>query len=146
MDLYIGNLSVPALINDIKLYIKTRYIDNYDSYIKYINEYNGFDTITLSDGSAWVLKVGHIPGCFVHIHPARHSKQSVRIKANTLKTLIATNVVNTGKTGLEEVNAVRSELLGLEKIQNLSFLNKYQNLFYNKHFVNESPNEVIAIQ
>ena len=58
---------------------------------------------------------------FVHIHPARYSKHTIRIKATTLKSIIAAKIVlrNTSSIGLSEMNTIRVKYLHLSPVKSL---------------------------
>jgi hypothetical protein len=58
---------------------------------------------------------------FLHIHPAKYSPFTIRVRGTTLKTVVALKVL-TGKNmqnqlKLQLVNEVRSEKLGLSPVK-----------------------------
>lgn len=98
--------------------------------------------VALSDGSWWIIKAGNDPERFIHIHPAKYSPATVRIRAATLKTLVAMKIfmrdtrdpqcewameltdkvfrvtkAESDCLQLGEVNRVRVHLLGLSPIK-----------------------------
>ena len=105
MDLYTGALSIAQISHQILIFI---------------NELNGYYMITISDGSKWILRDGLNSERYIHFHPARYSPNTVRIKANTLKSLIAAHIIHKNHVGLPEINQVRSEILQLAPLKQLS--------------------------
>lgn len=140
-DLYLGALTVEKVCLEILYYINNTLLNDKHIYIKLINKFKGYLTLAISDGSIWVLRQGNHPGRYVHIHPARYSSHTCRITANTLKTLIAANVLYSGSIGLKEINLARSRLLGLQPVKSISpskGMGKYIELFSSEKFPNRS--------
>jgi len=76
-----------------------------------------FRIINLSDGSQWTLKFHNNRERFVHIFPARNSRNTFRVKSNTLKSALVYSII-IGKdlvTG-DDLNKVRP-LLGLSPVK-----------------------------
>jgi len=76
--------------------------------------------LTLSDGSVWVLRKGVESAHYVHIHPGRYSKYSIRVKATTLKSAIAIKIFygELSITSLGKINDAR-KFLNISPIKNL---------------------------
>jgi len=148
MDLYHGSLSVLEICNEIKLFINCSLLVNKELYIKYILENGGYCKIPLSDGSEWVLRRGPDPERYVHIHPARNSSNTTRIKANTLKSLIAVHIIHKDQVGLTEINQVRTEILQLGPLTKSSpgnRIGKHLNLFDRLSLSASTGHETTAI-
>ncbi len=120
MDLYTGALSIAQISGDILNFINTTLLIDKGSYIKYIHEHNDHYKITILDGSEWILREGLDSERYIHFHPARYSPNTIRIKANTLKSLIAAHIIHKNHVGLPEINQVRSEILQLAPLKQLS--------------------------
>jgi hypothetical protein len=110
MDIYYGALDLPALYNEVITLVPT------DNYLSWLN--GGYKEITLSDTSRWVLLHGTEPGKYIHLHPARYSPHSLRVKATILKTAIA--IIVTGITpDLNAVNHIRQSVLALSPVKSM---------------------------
>ena len=120
MDLYTGALSIAQISHQILIFINDSLLSSKRVYIKFINELNGYCMITISDGSKWILREGLNSERYIHFHPARYSPNTDRIKANTLKSLIAAHIIHKNHVGLPEINQVRSEILQLAPLKQLS--------------------------
>ncbi len=89
MDLYIGGLQVDEITTEIILALKKAHVFREEEYKSWISESKkSYRTLSISDGSRWTLLWGRNDGRYIHIHPARYSRHSVRIKALPLKTAI----------------------------------------------------------
>jgi len=119
MDLYTGALSIAQISHQILIFINDSLLSNKSIYIKYIHELNDHYEITISDGSEWILREGLNSERYIHFHPARYSPNTIRIKANTLKSLIAACIIHKNHVGLSEINQVRSEILNLGPLKQL---------------------------
>jgi len=118
MDIYTGDLSVDEIFGEVKLFLTSNGLSNADLYAKWSGTgYNEFQTITLSDGSQWILKYHNNELSYVHLFPARYSPHSFRIKANTLKSAVLYYIL-IGKdfiTG-DDLNKAR-KFLGLSPVK-----------------------------
>lgn len=77
-----------------------------------------------SDQSVWIVKEGENTDRYIHIHPAKNSVNTTRVRATTLKTVIALKIVlKNPRTDyqpiLAEVNNIRIKYLGLSPVKNL---------------------------
>jgi hypothetical protein len=114
MDVYYGELDLPALFVEVIKQVDTDEI----SYLNWLKSHGGYVEITLSDTSRWVLLHGTEPGKYIHLHPARYSPHSLRVKATVFKTAIAV-IVNGGSPDLETLNHIRVSMLQLSPVKNL---------------------------
>lgn len=120
MDVYEGRLSVDCFFSECVEALTDLGIRNRTEYIVALEKGNGYFSSTLSDGSVWVFLLGDSTERFVHIHPARHSPHTFRIKANSLKTVLALCFEGVGVLGKEVVNRVRVEDLGLSAVKEVT--------------------------
>lgn len=116
MDIYYGSLSLEGLFEAVLTHIPVADEAGYLAWLK--GEYK---EITLSDTSRWILLAGNVPGQYIHLHPARYSPESMRVKAPILKTAIACMVCHPGLThpDLKMVNHIRTGMLQLSPVKDL---------------------------
>lgn len=136
MDLYLGQLSPSEICAEVKE--KLRQCDALDrsKYSQWLQtKGKDYKTITLSDTSAWTLRHAEDEQHYVHIHPARYSPHTIRVKALTLKTAIAVLVYSkkskSSPLDLTVVNYVRKEILfesPVKSLKNSASLIKVMNL------------------
>jgi hypothetical protein len=88
MDVYTGALSSATLAADVTQHLADHHLLEAGAYAGWLQVSGGYRLITLSDHSQWVLRWGEVPARYVHIHPARYSPFTIRVKASTLKTAI----------------------------------------------------------
>jgi len=90
IDFYTGILDVKAISSEIIQKLEAERINTLSDYKNWLStEGSDFRCISLSDGSNWTLRLGQNESRYVHIHPSRHSKKTVRVKSSTLKTAYA---------------------------------------------------------
>lgn len=121
LDLYLGDLSIHQIAEETILYLQKYQCLEPEPYRLYLTTGGaGYGLTTLSDGSGWVLRWGVVEGRHVHLHPARYSRHTIRVKANLLKAAMAVSLAMK-RTGIAEpdlslVNQVRRQWLGLAPI------------------------------
>ncbi|MBD1398640.1 hypothetical protein H9Q13_15815 [Pontibacter sp. JH31] len=121
LDLYLGKLSTQQIAQETILYLESQHILEPEAYQLYLsNSEANYGLLTLSDGSKWVLRWGVVKGRHVHLHPARYSQHTIRVKANTLKTAVATLLalkrVSAAASDLSLINHARVQWLELAPI------------------------------
>lgn len=123
IDLYFGDLSIDEIIIDVKRHLQG--IDcfskaRYQSFIKLSK--GEFLNIIIRDGSTWTLLIGNDPDRFIHLHPARGSDFTVRVRATALKTAVVLSLFYSDKIEqtdiVELINKVRLEFLGESPVKN----------------------------
>lgn len=114
MDVYYGELDLKALFTEV-MAIAAK---DEASYISWLKANGGYVEITLSDTSRWILLPGTVPGQYIHLHPARYSPHSLRVKATVLKTAMAV-IVSGAKPDLETLNYIRVSMLQLSPVKDL---------------------------
>ncbi|WP_255594279.1 hypothetical protein [Pontibacter sp. HSC-14F20] len=120
LDLYLGKLSAQQIANETTLYLQKHRALAPDAYRLYLSDSGAeYKLISLSDESKWVLRWGVVEGRHVHLHPARYSQHTIRVKANTLKTAVAVQIATRRykePLSLALVNQVRTQWLELAPI------------------------------
>jgi hypothetical protein len=117
VDFYYGILDPEAISNQVISYLETVISINNSDFNLWVNS-NGTDykCIKLSDGSNWTLRLGLNAERYIHIHPSRYSKKTVRVKSSTLKTVIAyfyTYGILDNQISVEKVNRIRNKIVKL---------------------------------
>ena len=124
-DLYTGKETLPEITRQIGGFLENDGLTAENRYMTWLEaEKPGYRRMTLRDGSEWILLPGKTPGRWIHIHPARYSRYSLRVRAETLKTAIAV-IYHCRKHGLyhfdlDVVNRVRTGLLNQSPMKELS--------------------------
>uniref|UniRef100_UPI00321641D5 hypothetical protein n=1 Tax=uncultured Draconibacterium sp. TaxID=1573823 RepID=UPI00321641D5 len=121
IDFYTGTLSVQQVCDECIRYFKKNKISNRKQFLQWLNN-AVYKKITLSDQSEWLIKSGNSAKYFIHIHPAKYSKHTIRVRATTLKTVIAllinsVSIQTATSKNLTAINSVRNKLLGLSPIK-----------------------------
>jgi hypothetical protein len=136
-DLYTGSMSLQQIAAITISFLKQNNLGNEAEYLSWISESpDQFKTKPYPDQSVWVFKIGIEPGRYVHIHPGRNVPHTVRAKANVLKTAIAVNaralIDDSNPLRVENINAVREELIDLDPIKFVTMNQELGRLVY--HF------------
>lgn len=123
-DFYIGRLHVDQICSESVFFLEQSGIKNKEDFDKWLSPL-AWRKITLSDHSRWLIKKGNNKDRFAHIHPAKFSDHTIRIRANTLKTVLALqlNSVSISEdvhTNLFVVNRIRSEKLKLSPVKSFA--------------------------
>src|SRR5262249_62216265 len=117
MDLYPGRLSPRDLAGEIVAQLRADGRLDPDAFAAWVAEADGYRLVEVSDGSRWTLRAAAGSERYVHAHPGRYSPQSLRVRANVLKTavmVLADARANGGHPPeLERVNAGRKRYLDL---------------------------------
>ncbi len=87
-DIYIGKLSIFNIEHEISFKLKEINVLNFNDFLSLFKK-RDYYKIELSDGSVWILRLGKNLSQYIHIHPARIGKQTIRFTANTWKTALA---------------------------------------------------------
>lgn len=122
MDVYTGRLSLNEIGAEVGEHLRAKELLDKAAFKKWISERGHFATITLSDDSRWVLRLGETEQ-FVHLHPGRYSPHSVRAKANPLRTAITSLIIarqQNCSVDLALVNHLRTTCLQLSPIKILA--------------------------
>jgi hypothetical protein len=121
LDLYTGELSIATIALEVETIINGLGLSDLTSFQLWVyNHGKKFQQITLSDGSSWTCRLGRFQNRYIHIHPSRYSKNTLRVKPSTLKTAIAycllfPNVTNNPM--IIDLNKARKLLLNLSPLK-----------------------------
>lgn len=123
LDFYTGDLMVEEICNQCFLYFEIRNIKNKDLFINWLHPFE-YRKITISDSSEWVVKQGNDSERYIHIHPAKFSPHTIRVRAATLKTVVslminAASISEQMNENLLTVNQIRTTYLQLSPIKSL---------------------------
>ncbi len=125
MDLYTGMLSPRQISNSIKIKLKEKELLDYYNYSEWIKAgYKEYRMIAIEDKSSWTLRLAKEKERFVHIHPARYSPHTIRVKSMTLKTAAAsaayTLLNNKSYININLINDVRIKYLSSPPVKSIS--------------------------
>ena len=137
VDFYYGSLDPNSISNQIISQIESKIALNIHDYKEWISsEGSDYKNIFLSDGSNWTIRLGQSDERYIHIHPSRYSKKTIRVKSSTLKTVIAYfyqyGFIDDQLTA-EKVNRVRHKIVKLPPFKSTSPLvavSRILNLFF----------------
>ncbi|HSV88080.1 MAG TPA: hypothetical protein VLH61_05515 [Bacteroidales bacterium] len=123
-DLYTGSLSPSTIAGQIGTQLKAIGKFEYLPYQNWIQLSPGkYCEISLSDKSKWTLLTGNEPDFYLHLHPSRYSENTIRVKANLLKSAVAMlafekiNPVSLqNKSDFELINQLRKQFLDLSPV------------------------------
>jgi hypothetical protein len=118
MDLYIGDLSVQDIENQIVAHLNKNNILEKILFDNFIENQKDFFEITLSDSSRWTLRKGNDATHYIHIHPSRYSPHTLRVRAGILKTAIGLELSKIENYNTLIINTLRIEL-GLSPIKQM---------------------------
>ncbi|QIA08624.1 hypothetical protein [Draconibacterium halophilum] len=120
-DFYLGHLTPEQVCQASINYLKSINIFTETDFSKWFNN-SGWKKITLPDESEWLVKKGNNANRYIHIHPAKFSKHTIRVRATTLKTVLTLcvhkiDIKNNAKLDLQAVNQQRVTFLKLSPIK-----------------------------
>jgi len=120
-DMYTGELTPDEISHDIINTLLGFRAYEKDDFFRWIDSSNQlFWQITVSDGSEWILRKNEDhESAYIHLHPARHSRLTRRIKGNHLRTALSTLILASmrkEKPGMPLLNEVRQNYLGLSRV------------------------------
>jgi hypothetical protein len=123
LDFYTGDLTVEKICEECIYFYKTKNITDKISFINWLYPLK-YKKIELRDSSEWVIKEGKDTERFIHIHPAKQSPHTIRVRASTLKTVLAIMITNENispemNENLRTVNQIRTANLQLSPIKSL---------------------------
>jgi hypothetical protein len=123
IDFYLGPLTVDEVCRECLSFTKQQQIANESEFIAWMNTAE-WKKICLPDRSEWLVKRGEQAERYIHIHPAKYSQHTVRVRAGTLKTVVALEaeaigISSSAQKNLSEVNRVRKEFLNLSPVKSL---------------------------
>ncbi len=119
-DFYIGDQSPISITNEIISILEKNNalaLSDYKSWLAVDSA--DYRCVSISDGSNWTLRLGQ-GDRYIHIHPSRHSKKTVRVKSSSLKSVYAFLFhygVSDVEVSIEKINFVRSRLAKLPSLK-----------------------------
>jgi hypothetical protein len=125
IDLYTGDLTIENIGTECLQIFKNLNIKNKTTLTAWLHPLE-YRKIELSDFSKWVIKEGNDTDRFIHIHPAKQSPHTIRVRAATLKTVI-TLMITTDTISLQinenlkTVNQIRTAYLHLSPVKSLQY-------------------------
>jgi hypothetical protein len=138
MDLYYGKYSPTEISDQIINSIKRKKIsseNHYDGWLK--NEGKEYKLFKLKDKSIWTLRLGETRERYIHIHPARYSPHTIRVKATALKTVILILCLESlgelKDIDTEPVNIIRKKYLNEPPLKSLSKTSGFMRLLDRFH-------------
>lgn len=125
MDLYTGLFTADQIHTQVTTILGIASITSKQKFINLVNESGmAYRIITFTDNSRWVLRIGDDENKFVHIHPAKYSPFTIRVRAKTLKTAVLALVYcfmrKTGSVDLQVINSVRKKYLGEPPVKSIT--------------------------
>jgi hypothetical protein len=125
MDLYVGKLSPQEICDELLSRVKLAGVLAFKEYKKWLFETgNQYKLMKISDRSVWTLRLGSEEERYIHIHPARYSPDTLRVKALTLKTAIAVLIIsyknNARLVDTLQINAIRKSVLNAPPVKKVS--------------------------
>jgi len=122
IDLYCGKLTVNEIERQCIAFAEKENLIDAEKLAKWLAPAE-FRKTELTDKSLWVIKQGLASERFLHIHPAKYSPFCVRVRAATLKTVVALKIFAGENTSvalqLSTVNYIRTKYLNLSPVKNL---------------------------
>ncbi len=119
-DIYVGELDVGQITTELTETLKGFNVYEKEAYARWIDSSAQlFWQLTISDGSEWTMRHGDSEEYYVHIHPARYGPHTERLKANQLRSALATLILanmRNEQPNIKLLNEVRQNYLGLSKV------------------------------
>jgi hypothetical protein len=134
-DVYTGEMSPEAIGKEIIRILKEEKVFSKEDLARWLNAHNGYRKLQLPDSSEWIVRLGNEDERYVHLHPSRDGKHTVRFKGSSLKTVFLIKALlkdSAEPISLENVNHAR-KLIGLSPIKRLDW-NKGILVCYKKFF------------
>lgn len=123
MDVYLGKLSPRSIADEIIYKLKQSGSDSISKFSSWLYETaKDYRLLTVSDESIWTIRLSNNKKRYVHIHPGRYSPHTIRVKALTLKTAIASAILSTKGEELELniINKIRVSILNAPPLKSIN--------------------------
>lgn len=120
-DFYTGKLKPEEIAFEILGQLHHIGVGEKEAYYAWIERTEKkFRELALSDHSNWTLVHCDDPLNYIHIHPSRYSKNTIRLKGNILRSAAALLAYEKFSTkavrDVESINIVRKEYLGMSPL------------------------------
>lgn len=122
MDLYYGDINSHKICKMILAQLIPG-INKFEYMYWLKEEGKDFRMLKITDESVWVLRLGDDNEKYIHIHPARYSPFTLRVKGGSLKTAICAAVwknKDNGNIDLDVINKIRMTYLGLSPVKSIA--------------------------
>lgn len=122
-DFYIGNLSGEEVCNTSFNYFKTKHIVTKKAFVNWLGN-SQWKKIMLPDESEWLVKKGYQHDRYIHIHPAKFSKHTIRVRATTLKTVLTLCVhkIPLHKNNAHNLRAINQQRVSFIKLSPIKWI------------------------
>lgn len=123
-DMYTGNLTPDEITGETEHQMELNSIVSPGDLQLYLGKLH-FRSITLSDGSRWIIRESESSPGSIHLHPGRNQPLVRRIKALHLKTAVAiihnnkNNTLSVNDLTTLKINHIRVTLLGLSPVRSI---------------------------
>ncbi len=113
IDIYTGSLTPEDIGHEVIRMLRSQRILQPGDFERWVECADGYRQVELSDGSAWIVRKSGEAERYIHIHPARTGRFTIRFKGSTLKTIyrLKAEMADLQRIpSLEEVNRNRNEM------------------------------------
>ncbi len=122
--MYVGSMSPAKVGEGILKLLQEKQITSKEGYQHWITQgQEQYRLLTIIDESVWTLLWSPGTKRYIHIHPARYTPHTTRVKGTSLKTVILSCAyarIEGKQLNLSLINQVRKEILGLSPVQRLN--------------------------
>ena len=119
LDIYTGEMTPEEIAHEVIFILKSKQVFFRDDFNNWV--VTGYQKIILKDESEWILRISNETECYIHLHPARTGRFTIRVKGSTIKTVLLLNNEIAGNQKVlstELVNQIRKQT-GLSPIKKL---------------------------
>ena len=138
MDLYIGDLTTEQIFAETTAFLHKNDWYAVDKYKEQLKNNGHYIECILSDDSTWTLRLGIDDVQYIHIHPSRYARHTLRVKAGVLKTAIAFLARQETDVSTGTVNVVRKDL-DLSPVKSLEGFTGFQTVLDLISFQKRAP-------
>lgn len=120
-DVYTGALSPTDIAKRIIGILTADNVLGRENFTRWLNGNEAYRKLLLDDGSEWIVRLGNEDERYIHLHPSRSGRHSIRFKGSSLKTVFLIKALqqdSNAPLSLEIVNRARM-LIGLSPIKKL---------------------------
>jgi hypothetical protein len=135
IDIYTGVMTPRAICISVIDILKSNQVFQAVDFAQWVDLKNGYRQIKLEDQSRWIVRRSNETERYIHLHPAREGRFTVRFKGSTLKTayLLKVGFANLQQPiSLGKVNHIRMQI-GLSPVKKLErgkgILNCFEKFF-----------------
>ena len=110
IDIYTGAMTPRDIGEAVVFLLKSKKALGFVAFTGWVGKNKGYRKIKLGDESEWVVRISNDPERYIHLHPARTGRFTMRFKGSTLKTvcLLKVGLNDVRETpSVENVNRVR---------------------------------------